>query len=114
MRISDWSSDVCSSDLPGRLAAHRHLAIGEARLRPPRAYLRTPGEGPADARRRGDDVRNLSGKAGHVERGAVDDADAGDVRRRDTAEIRHDVDRLGGEALAVDQERQGTRQNSRH
>src|SRR3546814_4120659 len=28
MRISDWSSDVCSSDLPPRIAA-RHVAVAE-------------------------------------------------------------------------------------
>src|SRR3546814_2110865 len=28
MRISDWSSDVCSSDLPGRLEP-AHLRIGD-------------------------------------------------------------------------------------
>src|SRR3546814_3994439 len=33
MRISDWSSDVCSSDLPDRSAAHRHAKLGEAVLR---------------------------------------------------------------------------------
>src|SRR3546814_12035126 len=29
MRISDWSSDVCSSDLPGK--PHRHLRQGSRR-----------------------------------------------------------------------------------
>src|SRR3546814_16048231 len=29
MRISDWSSDVCSSDLVGRLAAIRHPDMEE-------------------------------------------------------------------------------------
>src|SRR3546814_14487221 len=37
MRISDWSSDVCSSDLPEQLerdvAAHRQPGQGEARRR---------------------------------------------------------------------------------
>src|SRR3546814_1489315 len=30
MRISDWSSDVCSSDLADQRIAHRLLRIGEA------------------------------------------------------------------------------------
>src|SRR3546814_8465762 len=30
MRISDWSSDVCSSDLPQRLARHRLQPVGES------------------------------------------------------------------------------------
>src|SRR3546814_8808366 len=30
MRISDWSSDVCSSDLPLALQRFRHLAIDDA------------------------------------------------------------------------------------
>src|SRR3546814_5131850 len=29
MRISDWSSDVCSSDLPARRADHRHDPGGD-------------------------------------------------------------------------------------
>src|SRR3546814_17634841 len=33
MRISDWSSDVCSSDLPNNLAAHLVLVL------PPALYL---------------------------------------------------------------------------
>src|SRR3546814_5248949 len=28
MRISDWSSDVCSSDLPGRVAKYRETSTG--------------------------------------------------------------------------------------
>src|SRR3546814_7132510 len=52
MRISDWSSDVCSSDLTGLIADERHLAhhpailwrgrgdaCGAARLAQPRAAL---------------------------------------------------------------------------
>src|SRR3546814_9842893 len=31
MRISDWSSDVCSSDLPVRLAARRRVGPGAVR-----------------------------------------------------------------------------------
>src|SRR3546814_10713372 len=34
MRISDWISDVCSSDLAGRLAVQGRLGDGDAELRP--------------------------------------------------------------------------------
>src|SRR3546814_11182245 len=27
MRISDWSSDVCSSDLGGKISSYRHVAL---------------------------------------------------------------------------------------
>src|SRR3546814_7298083 len=33
MRISDWSSDVCSSDLDGRCSRCRQLILGEAGCR---------------------------------------------------------------------------------
>src|SRR3546814_8205008 len=37
MRISDWSSDVCSSELPCRIESARHLAGGDpCRLIAPR------------------------------------------------------------------------------
>src|SRR3546814_2235948 len=49
MRISDWSSDVCSSDLGGRIARQQNLgrveprAIGEQALRDQRVVdLRAP------------------------------------------------------------------------
>src|SRR3546814_488228 len=38
MRISDWSSDVCSSDLPALRRAHR------AGLHPRRRHLAPPGQ----------------------------------------------------------------------
>src|SRR3546814_18402654 len=56
MRISDWSSDVCSSDLPiptpdgdgraGRMRAHRKWRSGSAR--PPSARGSASSEGQAD------------------------------------------------------------------
>src|SRR3546814_4651220 len=39
MRISDWSSDVCSSDLAGRRVGDQ-LVVGEAPLRPQREHHR--------------------------------------------------------------------------
>src|SRR3546814_19513068 len=64
MRISDWSSDVCSSDLPrqpqirhavpGRRAVRQPARLGERRLRP------DPGEGhetPQGTRRRSEERR---------------------------------------------------------
>src|SRR3546814_9053716 len=36
MRISDWSSDVCSSDLPGHVFKRRDIAAREDQLRPAR------------------------------------------------------------------------------
>src|SRR3546814_1093774 len=41
MRISDWSSDVCSSDLPGRLHVGDHRALG---ARDGREQLALPGD----------------------------------------------------------------------
>src|SRR3546814_2840007 len=41
MRISDWSSDVCSSDLSGWLPAHHRRASGEGR----QAASRAAGDG---------------------------------------------------------------------
>src|SRR3546814_12033798 len=53
MRISDWSSDVCSSDLQVRLRAHR-LGLGNAPVRlaaatSVRDILTTLGDGAAPA-----------------------------------------------------------------
>src|SRR3546814_15160843 len=39
MRISDWSSDVCSSDLRGARRHDRHGDIRRARRTPPRSVL---------------------------------------------------------------------------
>src|SRR3546814_3290429 len=45
MRISDWSSDVCSSDLYGRLQAEPHLRHGGSLEESPRfASWRTPAQ----------------------------------------------------------------------
>src|SRR3546814_8328852 len=44
MRISDWSSDVCSSDLNVELRARRGLRVGTARKRMP--HRRWPAHGP--------------------------------------------------------------------
>src|SRR3546814_12317602 len=55
MRISDWSSDVCSSDLPGaaRPAPGAGTPRGGRSIRPPRMHARhRRGEFPARAGRR--------------------------------------------------------------
>src|SRR3546814_6789896 len=63
MRISDWSSDVCSSDLPPRLHDQGHE--GPARVL-------HPGDGPPaggpppDARRRGRRARVRAARRVHV------------------------------------------------
>src|SRR3546814_20427994 len=50
MRISDWSSDVCSSDLPSRIAAAAILALGCAMPAASRAVAIDRGASPpADA-----------------------------------------------------------------
>src|SRR3546814_13519934 len=76
MRISDWSSDVCSSDLPVRRARHhpdrpprrlsrlvaggaargqpRDLSCGECRHQSRRLADRSPSRGPTGPRRRED------------------------------------------------------------
>src|SRR3546814_9270893 len=55
MRISDWSSDVCSSDLPREIQRIGHMAIGRVRRGPPveienlaRHRLQPPGYGAPD------------------------------------------------------------------
>src|SRR3546814_18774340 len=48
MRISDWSSDVCSSDLDV-VRAHAHLDVQVARRRARRAGLALPGQADAVA-----------------------------------------------------------------
>ena len=55
---------------------------------------------PREAR---DDVGDLAGEAGNVERRAVDDVDPDDIGGADPAELGEDVGRSAGEALAVDQ-----------
>src|SRR3546814_20564732 len=47
MRISDWSSDVCSSDLAG--AGRRHLREPSGRQRPSHSSPRRPDQSIADA-----------------------------------------------------------------
>src|SRR3546814_13334876 len=71
MRISDWSSDVCSSDLPGQEVASR-ARIGAARMRvadgdgeklqepQPRAVV-----GRRDQRRQGQRGRGKGGELSH-------------------------------------------------
>src|SRR3546814_10306936 len=60
MRISDWSSDVCSSDLPDSRHAERQIAIGVVARRKQRHDTvvdegdEQPGEIDGDADRRGD------------------------------------------------------------
>src|SRR3546814_4001983 len=54
MRISDWSSDVCSSDL----RAHRRIRAGRGHLRQPAASLHhRPHELDSLARRRAEERR---------------------------------------------------------
>src|SRR3546814_20150024 len=45
MRISDWSSDVCSSDLPGRRPTDPGRPPGSPRRAPPRRTRRSCGRG---------------------------------------------------------------------
>jgi hypothetical protein len=88
---------------PGQGAVDRGLGIGEAGRRPVGSDLRPPDIVSAQPGRRGDDVGDLAGESGYVQRRAVDDLDPGDVRRADPAQLGEDIYRLAREALAVDQ-----------
>src|SRR3546814_11244582 len=65
MRISDWSSDVCSSDLLSRIAQRGETAIGE---NGGQVQLALDAIGPGDAQRYwpgrvdGNDRRQLAGR----------------------------------------------------
>src|SRR3546814_18259959 len=50
MRISDWSSDVCSSDLIGASAALAQRGIGGSEIAEPRRFLEADIVGKADDR----------------------------------------------------------------
>src|SRR3546814_4628239 len=90
MRISDWSSDVCSSDLPGGPAQSRRGdepaggAVDLARHR----CRRRPADGGADrvAVRHRDDLRTARpGDAGHAGVGLPAAAPAAGCGRRDVS-----------------------------
>src|SRR3546814_20218991 len=84
MRISDWSSDVCSSDLPAQVDHHRHLAANLRRQRQTRVdidvdprrgaivdmadHMPRLGRDPADRLMldRGDTTRNRRQMCGHT------------------------------------------------
>src|SRR3546814_2216495 len=83
MRISDWSSDVCSSDLKEAFAHDRHVhhverrldrALGELLLDRLQRRARTRDAARALKRRAGDDVAEL--RARTLE---ADGADVGDI-----------------------------------
>src|SRR3546814_12149415 len=71
MRISDWSSDVCSSDLPGP-REDRRVGIDAHHLEMGMAPLRRDGEGPGAA----SDVEqtNRRTESGGIEQRALDDS----------------------------------------
>src|SRR3546814_4350319 len=71
MRISDWSSDVCSSDLPARNGRLERLARGGAR------HLRRPAPPQIGGKRR--DILRRSARA--TEPGSRDDRHRSEERR---------------------------------
>src|SRR5205823_2194545 len=83
-------------------AAHGDVEAGKERIGVVRAELRPVPPLPTDSGGADDHVRYLAGEAGDLERCAIDDLDAFDVSRRDAAQLRHDVVRLPGEPLAID------------
>src|SRR3546814_8824430 len=79
MRISDWSSDVCSSDLVGRVARakgwHRGRRRGLIRLRIQRLVVRQRGVAAAvfdDDQRRGDGLGEDGGRGQQPDGGYED------------------------------------------
>src|SRR3546814_3671850 len=75
MRISDWSSDVCSSDLRQTCRTHTHRGAS-ARMRPRAGVERRPGLVPPrraldlDLARARDQERERQSCATHTDRGA--------------------------------------------
>src|SRR3546814_1311815 len=109
MRISDWSSDVCSSDLPGHgdrdieivvaariaetiaLAADRQLRAVDLDLEPVERFLASScDDREAVAPTHGDVVRTRdldAGEAGQIEALRGDRADAGGRSEEHTSEL---------------------------
>src|SRR3546814_941421 len=114
MRISDWSSDVCSSDLDGRTRLHRHMheTVTEALqlIALPIRLARTP-----YALREDDDRLALLKHLHAIERIADHRPDTGqhvaDPWHRRKEELDHRARRA--RAIRV-HDRQGTGQNSSH
>src|SRR3546814_8104794 len=103
MRISDWSSDVCSSDLVGQLGA---LEFGLALKRPLRGFL---------ARREGARVAN----ALHVHLDAIAgtvglDARHGPIVWGNFGECTRANPGKSGQSREPGRDRQSTRLNSSH
>src|SRR3546814_4460839 len=77
MRISDWSSDVCSSDLAGHAAEERRTAADRDRHRPQRAAQPLAGRRRGRGRRGGEERRRPVRRAGEGQAlpaaGAADD-----------------------------------------
>src|SRR3546814_3262266 len=91
MRISDWSSDVCSSDLRRTRASDRAIRAA-VRLRR-RARLRAPAPLAARAPRvRADDRRLAGARRGEPAREADGDAGHGRLRRDHAADRAAPVD----------------------
>src|SRR3546814_10034310 len=97
MRISDWSSDVCSSDLDGRLEPHPARKIGAVAAR--------AGGGGADGRGRSADA-GIPAAVGRAQPVA-------DVRQLDLPgpPLPAPPDAIAGTSL---QDRKSTRLNSSH
>src|SRR3546814_14603449 len=94
MRISDWSSDVCSSDLPAQVAGHRDTG----RRHPPLAV----GQGPEVGRGLVLAVASRAGTAGAVRQRdlglAVGAARAGREQPRMLLLRERDPDRTGADS----------------
>src|SRR3546814_5283985 len=72
MRISDWSSDVCSSDLPSTQAVsakRAEIARGDQRVPPPLALLFSMAEGSVKTLDAGNDQGYFIVKLDSIQRG---------------------------------------------
>src|SRR3546814_12095432 len=90
MRISDWSSDVCSSDLRRRIAGDR------IRGRRQQLQRRAPAQFPVVERRRVADARELFGQSCAESAGIAAPADRKSVVKGKRVSVRVD---LGGRRI---------------
>src|SRR3546814_13393955 len=97
MRISDWSSDVCSSDLPVR-----HAPRG---IRAPSPRHRDRPQAPRSSRRR-PDAGDLAGDDRMTMRTGLDHLPA--VKRRELERVRPEERRVGKECVSTCRSRWST------
>src|SRR3546814_2930781 len=130
MRISDWSSDVCSSDLPERNCPLRRLFM-EAHLdrrrvdamprhpliEPPCAVgAQIAGEGTAEGDDLFDRLRQALCDLARVKpaKAPADDGDGTMPLGKQRSALHHPLDQAGPQSPVPSQDRKSTRLNSRH